>query len=269
MNEERVVLQVKNLGVAFGNNSPAVISGCDLTLFRGEILGLVGESGSGKTLLAKTVLRLEKTAVITSGDIVVEDESIIHYTEKAMRQLRGSSISMAMQDPTEAFDPLFSVGTQLFEAFSIGKSMVKGSVDRKKIKEYIIDLFTEAGIDAPHARYRQYPHQWSKGMLQRAQLLMTMAQKPKIAILDEVISALDPTIALQILDLIRRMRRKFGSSIIFITHNLGAAKEICDRIAVINRGTVIEVGNAEDIFSKPQKEYTEKLVSNTMGNNYK
>ena len=268
MIEEHVVLQVKNLGVAFGNNSPAVISGLDLTLFRGEILGLVGESGSGKTLLAKTVLRLDKNAVITSGDIVVEGESIVQCSEKTMRQLRGSSISMAMQDPAEAFDPLFTVGTQLFEALSVGEVMVKGAVDRKRIREQIINLFAEAGIDAPHARYRQYPHQWSKGMLQRAQLLMTMAQKPKIAILDEVISALDPTIALQILDLIRRMRRKFGSSILFITHNLGAAKEICDRIAVINGGTVIEVGNAEDIFSKPQKEYTGQLVSMYRGNDY-
>ena len=267
MNEARVVLQVKNLGVAFTTNRLNVISGLDLTLFRGEILGLVGESGSGKTLLAKTLLRLEKTAVITSGDMMVEGESIVHYTEKTMKQIRGGIISMALQDPTDAFDPLSTVGTQLFEAFHTGE-VIMGHArrsNRKKIREHIINLFTEAGIDSPCSRYRQYPHEWSKGMLQRAQLLMTMAQKPQIAILDEVTSALDPTIALQILGLIRRMRRKSGSSIIFITHNLGAAKEICDRIAVIHRGTVIEVNNTEDIFRKPENDFTRQLVSLSMG----
>ena len=255
------VLQVRNLVVEFpmGTQETTILRSIDLTLRRGEILGLVGESGCGKSLLARTLIRLEAPARIVSGSILLEGRELTASTQKEMLPLRGKKITLVLQNPEGAMDPLFTMGYQLREVLL---SQVAAPSERGRMGFTTIEkLLGTVGIAAPRERCRQYPHEWSRGMLQRGQLVMAFLTTPAVMILDEITSALDPTVCLQILDAVSRLKAASSTAILLITHDLFLASEICDRVAVMQAGRIVETGTVQEIFGRPVHPYTRALVS--------
>ena len=252
------LLVVKDLSAAFPGTSDGsmVLRGISLSLNRGEILGIVGESGSGKTVFSKCLIRLESPAKIISGSILFDNQELTAKTEKELRLIRGKRIALVMQNPKAAMDPVFTMGSQFDEVISLNK------LSKKKKNDIIYNLLKNVGIASPKERCRQYPHEWSRGMLQRAQLVMAFSTSPELLILDEITSALDPTICLQILDLIIRFKNEHHAGIILITHDLFIASKICNRLAVMHKGLIVETGTVREIFDKPVHPYTRLLVSN-------
>ncbi|MDH4316996.1 MAG: ABC transporter ATP-binding protein, partial [Desulfobulbaceae bacterium] len=236
-----------------------MLNGTSFSLYRGEILGLVGESGCGKSLLARTLVRLESPARIVSGTIKLDGREIsTPQRQKEMRKYRGRKISLVLQNPKSAMDSVFTVGRHFKDVFSIrhGLTNYTDKTNKKSIQYEINKLLQAVGISSPEERSRQYPHQWSRGMLQRAQLQMTFVTMPDVIILDEVTSALDPTVTMQTLCVIRQLTENKDSAIIFITHDLSVALEICDRIAVMEKGRIVESGPAREIILTPSNSYT-------------
>jgi ABC-type dipeptide/oligopeptide/nickel transport system ATPase component len=256
-----VILRVHDLTVDFPSKTQTVnvLKGIDLSLKRGEILGLVGESGCGKSLFARCLLRLESPAVIRRGTLLLDGMSLTDRTPKQMQAIRGRKITMAFQNPESALDPVFTMGYQLREVLPRrggGRRRQRSAVDTQ-----IEELLGRVGIASPRQRCRQYPHEWSRGMLQRGQLAMAFLTGPEVLILDEITSALDPTVCLQVLDVVRRLRKKHGTAIILITHDLRLASQICDRVAVMQAGRIVETGEVGDIFQRPVHPYTRLLVA--------
>ena len=253
------LLVVKDLKADFPSspNASMVLRGISLSLNPGEILGIVGESGSGKTVFSKCLIRLESPAKIISGSILFDNQELTAKTEKELRLIRGKRIALVMQNPKSAMDPVFTMGSQFDEVISLNK------LSKKKKNDIIYNLLKNVGIASPKERCRQYPHEWSRGMLQRAQLVMAFSTSPELLILDEVTSALDPTICLQILDLIVRFKNEHHAGIILITHDLSIASKICNRVAVMHKGLIVESGTVRKIFDKPVHPYTKLLVSSS------
>ncbi len=256
------ILRVRDLTVDFPARSGwrKVLKGIDLSLARGEILGLVGASGCGKSLFARCLLRFEAPAVIRSGAILLDGMPLTDKTPEQMRDFRGRKITLAFQNPESALDPVFTMGYQLKEVLHYREG--SGRRQRKKVVAQIEELLGRVGIASPRRRCRQYPHEWSRGMLQRGQVAMAFATRPEVMILDEITSALDPTVCLQVLDAVRRLRKKHDTAIILITHDLMLASTICDRVAVMHGGQIVETGAVEEIFHSPAHPYTRSLVSN-------
>ncbi len=254
---DKNLLVVKNLKADFPGslNASRVLRGISLSLDHDEILGIVGESGSGKTVFSKCLIRLESPAKIISGSILFDNQELTAKTEKELRLIRGKRIALVMQNPKAAMDPVFTMGSQFDEVISLN------NFSKKKKRKIIYNLLKNAGIASPKERCRQYPHEWSRGMLQRAQLVMAFSASPELLILDEVTSALDPTICLQILNLIVHFKHKHHAGIILITHDLSIASKICDRLAVMHQGLIVESGTVGEIFDKPVHPYTKLLVS--------
>ena len=353
------LLEVEDLIVDFpaGAAVSRVLQGVRLSLHRGEVLGLVGESGSGKSVLARTLVRLESPAKIVYGSIMLDGRELTDAGQKDLDRIRGKEISLVLQNPKSAMDPVFTVGGQFREVVStlaftgedfresptpnplpkhvgqasspsaerLGKKSgflttsqrflhllnrqrcrqarlrperdgsrirepggtsfpreTNGKVPpvndyvsilscarrkgwKKRILKEIYDLLLSVGIASPEERCRQYPHQWSRGMLQRAQLLMGFLTTPKVVILDEVTSALDPTVTVQILHLIRALKERHKTGIIFITHDLSVASELCDNLAVMRKGAIVESGATSDILHRPSHPYTKQLVAGMFG----
>ncbi len=260
------ILSVKNLKVEIPNGAHPVevLRGIDLTLGRGEILGLVGESGAGKSMLARTLVRLEAPAMLTGGEILLEDRDLARMTEKEISGLRGGKISMVPQNPMAAMDPLFSLKSHFREVFTsrVNRNGGNGySSGQRSFLEKTVSFLKTVGIASPRERCRQYPHQWSRGMLQRGQLVMAFLSSPSVLIMDEVTSALDPTVCLQILDAIARLREEQGTAILLITHDLFIAAEICDRLAVIQSGRIVETGPVPELLDNSANPYTRSLMA--------
>nr|WP_321398794.1 ABC transporter ATP-binding protein [uncultured Desulfobacter sp.] len=226
----------------------------NFTLGRGEIHGLVGESGCGKSLFARTLVRLEAPARIVSGTIFLDNTRVSGLWPRAFAPFRGKKISLVLQDPASAMDPVFTMASQFKDALSI---LPKSEQSMARVYQ----LLNEVGIPSPEQRCRQYPHEWSRGMLQRGQLVMTLLGNPGIMILDEVTSALDPTIALQILELISRLRQIRNTAFILITHDLAMAAHICDTISVLHQGSIIETNDVKALFNHPRHAYTKEFIS--------
>ena len=228
----------------------------DFSLCQGEIHGLVGESGCGKSLLARSLVRLETPARIVSGAILIQGIDVADKGPRALDPFRGKRISLVLQNPASAMDPVFTLASQFRDALSV-LPRPERSMDR------VYRLLEEVGIAAPASRCRQYPHQWSRGMLQRAQLVMALLSNPESMILDEVTSALDPTIALQLIGLIGRFRQTRRTAFILITHDLAMAAHVCDRISVMHRGTILETQAVNRLFNKPIHPYTRRFITDT------
>lgn len=252
------LLEIKNLVIQYVSDGKVVeaVNGVDLTLNRGETLGLVGETGAGKTTLAKGILRIipNPPGKIVNGEILFEGENLLEKTNNQMRDIRGNKISMIFQDPMTALNPVITVGEQIAEVIRLHQDLSK-----KQAAEKAKEMLETVGI--PSIRYDEYPHQFSGGMKQRVIIAIALACNPTLLIADEPTTALDVTIQAQVLDLMKKLKHEMGTSMILITHDFGVVAEICDKVAVMYAGEIIESGTAEDIFNNRSHPYTKGLFN--------
>ena len=254
-----VLLGVRGLAIAYPTPSGdliEVVKGVDLDIARGEVLGLVGESGSGKSQTAFATLGvLPNEAVITGGSILFEGRELIGLSDAQMRPLRGKAIAYIPQEPMSNLDPSYRVGSQLVE----GVRSALG-ISKKEAKSRVLALLERCGIADPARTFDSYPHQISGGMAQRVLIAGAVASRPKLLIADEPTTALDVTVQAEILDLLRDLQSELDMAVLIVTHNFGVVADLCDRIAVMRQGRIVETGLAAQIFGDPQHEYTRTLL---------
>ena len=254
------ILQIENLKTSFmtSNGEVQAVRGVSFSVGKGEIVGLVGESGSGKSVTSMSILKLlADTARIKEGKILFEGEDLTHYSKAQMRKIRGGKISMIFQDPMSSLNPLIPVGKQVAEM--IREHHPEKS--KEEIKKEVLELFARVRIPEPEKRYKSFPHEFSGGMRQRVMIAMALANRPELLIADEPTTALDVTIQDQILKQLRELKKEYGTSIIFITHDLGVVAELCDRVVVLYGGLVMEEASIFDIFEHPSHPYTLGLLA--------
>lgn len=258
--KESFVLEVKDLRTHIFNKNSIVkaVDGVSFNLSQGETLGIVGESGCGKTMTALSLLRLvpQPAGRIVSGEILLNGQDILTISEKEMRELLGRQISMILQDPQTSLNPVFTIGDQITEAISI---IEKDS--KKNLFDKAVNALRKVNVAAPDSRMNDYPHQMSGGMKQRVVGAISMSGEPGVIIADEPTTALDVTIQLQYLRLLKEIQAETGLSIIFITHDFGVVARMCDRVAVMYAGRIIESGAVRDIFDAPSHPYTKALIA--------
>lgn len=253
------VLQVKNLQISFKTQQGILkaVRGVGFDLHKGETLAIVGESGSGKSVTAKAVMGLlAGNSIHDGGTIMFEGQDIMMLNEREIHKIRGSKISMIFQDPMSSLNPISRVGRQITETL-----ILKLKMPKSKAKKRAIELMSEVGIPDPEKRYYQYPFQFSGGMRQRIVIAIALANDAKVLICDEPTTALDVTIQAQILELINRIKKERGLSIIFITHDLGVVANIADRVAVMYAGKIVEYGTVDEIFYNSKHPYTWALLA--------
>jgi oligopeptide/dipeptide ABC transporter ATP-binding protein len=255
------VLEVRDLHTHFFLRRGVVkaVDGVSFSLRRGEVLGLVGESGCGKSLTALSLMRLlpKGGARTIKGEVLLGGENILQRTPSEMREIRGRRISMVLQDPQTSLNPVFSIGDQLREAI---ERRLKGASLSEIMKEAVAAL-RRVEIAAPEQRIGQYPHQMSGGMKQRVVGAIAISGEPEVLIADEPTTALDVTIQLQYLKLLKRLQAENGMAILFITHDFGVVGRMCDRVAVMYAGRIVECGPVKQIFEAPQHPYTRALIA--------
>ena len=253
------IIEINNLRTYF-NTEDGVVKAVDdlsLTIMPGHTLGVVGESGSGKSVTSLTIMKLlAATAEINTGSVMFLGQDIVHMSEKHMRKLRGSEISMIFQEPMSSLNPVHKVGNQVMEVI-----LEHQDVSKSEARQRTIELFDEVGIPDPDQRISYFPHQMSGGQKQRVMIAMALACNPKLLIADEPTTALDVTIQKQILDLIRELRDQRQMAVLFITHDLGDIAEIADDVMVMYKGKVVEQGKVLDIYENPQHPYTKGLLN--------
>lgn len=258
--ENKVILSVKDLEVQFKlrGQTLTAIRGASIDLYEGETLAIVGESGSGKSVFTKCFIgMLDKNGSVTHGSISYDGKDLAAYTtEKQWRTIRGKKISMVMQDPMTALNPLRKIGSQIQEAIELNQGL-KGPAARAEA----IRMLEAVGIPDPEKRYEQYPHEFSGGMRQRVVIAIAVACRPQILICDEPTTALDVTVQAQILELIRKLQKELNMTIIYITHDLGVVANVADRVAVMYAGQIVEVGLADEIFHDAWHPYAWALLS--------
>ncbi|MES2565081.1 MAG: ABC transporter ATP-binding protein, partial [Pseudomonadota bacterium] len=233
-------LEVKDLSIAFG--SRRVVDHATFSIATGERMALVGESGSGKTVTALSLLRLIETAQLT-GEILFEGRSVLTMDVAQLHALRGRDIAVIFQEPMTALNPVFTVGDQIAESLQLHKG-----IERDAARQGAIEAMRRVGIEEPERRARSYPHQLSGGQRQRAMIAMALACDPKLLIADEPTTALDASIRMQILELLDRLRAEAGMSLLLITHDLNLVSRYSDRVAVMERGVIVEQGSTADIL---------------------
>ena len=253
------LLELKNLKTFFATKRGTVkaVNGVSYSLDAGKVLGVVGESGSGKSVFTKTFMGLlDNNGWIDNGHIYYHDYDLTTFKkEKDWTKIRGQRIAMVFQDPMTSLNPLKTVGKQIQEAFTL-----HNKVSKAEAKARTLELLADVGIPEPEKRYKQYPHEFSGGMRQRVVIAIAMACNPRILICDEPTTALDVTIQAQILELMMELKDKLGMAIIMITHDLGIVASMCDRIAVMYAGRIVETGTCDEIFYHPKHEYTKGLL---------
>jgi oligopeptide/dipeptide ABC transporter ATP-binding protein len=253
------LLSIENLNVRFTTQEGVALAVRDLSfgVGTGEALGLVGESGCGKSVTALALMRLipDPPGQILGGKVFFDDRDIMSLPDKAVRDLRGNEIAMIFQEPMTSLNPIHTCGDQIMEPLILHKGLGK-----KEARARALELLTITGIPSPSRRLGEYPHQLSGGMRQRVMIAMALACKPKLLIADEPTTALDVTIQAQILELMKELRRETGSAIILITHDLGIISEMCDRVAVMYAGQVVETCLVDELFKGPLHPYSEALL---------
>ena len=253
------LLEVKNLSVSFFSSMGEICAVRDVSfsLKRGEVLAIVGESGCGKSALCKSIMKLlPEHAKIMSGSIFVNGADITAYRERDMQRLRGKLFSMIFQDPMTSLNPTMSVGMQIGEAVRVYQPKLSSS----ELQERVLELLELVEIDRPKERLKQYPYHLSGGQRQRVVMAIALAGNPEILFADEPTTALDVTIQAQILELMMELKNKLGMAIIMITHDLGVVASMCERIAVMYAGKVVEYGTTDNIFYNPRHQYTKGLI---------
>jgi peptide/nickel transport system ATP-binding protein len=255
---ERPLLEVRGLKTSFRTRDGIVqaVSGIDFYVDRGEIMGIVGESGCGKSVTSLSIMRLlSSNGRIDAGEIEFDGQNLLTVPADEMRRIRGERISMIFQQPTSSLNPVWDVGTQIEEVLRIHRGL-KG----KAAEARTLDLLKMVGIPDPARRLKAYPHEMSGGMAQRIMIAMALACEPELLIADEPTTALDVTIQAQILDLMRNLRDETGTAIVLITHDLGVVAEMCDRVAVMYAGEIVEQTDVVSLFREPLHPYTRGLI---------
>ncbi len=250
------ILEIHNLHVHYRTDIGVAraVNGISITLAKGESLGLVGETGAGKTTTALAIMQLvpDPPGVIEEGEIFFKGKNVIYNSEKENQKMRGDGISMISQDPMTALNPVMTVGEQLMEVILQHKK-----VSKKEAEEMAKELMETVGVKAD--RFRDFPHQFSGGMKQRVIIAMALLCKPEILIADEPTTALDVTIQAQVLELIQSLIKQYDMSMLLITHDLGVVGEVCDRVAIMYAGQIVEEGSVLDVYTAPQHPYTQGL----------
>jgi peptide/nickel transport system ATP-binding protein len=272
MNNNDVLLEIKDLKISFPLDEGFIraVEGVNLTVRRGEVLGVVGESGCGKTVTAQSILRIipspgridsgqilfrpTDAPASTTGDGVI-DIAKVNPTGRQIREIRGKNIAMIFQEPMSSFSPVHTIGSQIMEAI-----LLHQPVTPEQARQKTIELLRLVGISGAEQRVDSYPHQFSGGMRQRAMIAMALSCNPSLLIADEPTTALDVTIQAQILDLMRGLQKRLGMAVMFITHNLGVIAQIADTVAIMYLGQVVEYGPVREILRNPKHPYTVDLL---------
>ncbi len=252
-----MLLKVRDLRVYYDTVAGVVkaVDGVSLSVERGEIVGLAGESGSGKTTMARAIMRLlPSNARIVSGEIVLDGVDVLSLSESELKDFRWKKVSMVFQGAMNALNPVLRVGEQIAEVL-----VEKAGYDKRRAWSRVEELFKLVGIDP--SRTRDYPHEFSGGMRQRAVIAMAIALNPDLVIADEPVTALDVVVQSKILDLLKRLRDELGISVLLITHDLSVIAEACDRTAIMYAGRIVEYGSTEEVFEEPLHPYTRALIS--------
>lgn len=264
LNENNVFLSVRDLNVIYTSNKKIVhaVNGVSFDMKKGETLGLVGETGAGKTTIARSILRIlpNPPAKVLGGEILLDGKDLMMCSEKEMLKVRGEKVAMIFQDPMTALNPLVPIGDQIVEGIKLHNNCSEAEA-RQKAKE----LLEMVGIHSE--RIKEYPFEFSGGMKQRVVIAMALACEPELLLADEPTTALDVTIQAQVLELINKLKMKYGTSMILITHNLGVVAQTCDYVAVVYAGKIIEYGNKKDIFIDYGHPYTHGLFASLPGFN--
>jgi oligopeptide/dipeptide ABC transporter ATP-binding protein len=252
------VLNIKNLKVSFKTDKGSLkaVDNLNLTINSKEIVGLVGESGCGKTITSLSALNLLPSSAIIGGEIFWKNNDVFKMSSSELRAIRGAQISMIFQNPVASLNPVFTVGKQVMDVIRL-----HNNVSKEKAREETLRLFDLVRIPDAESRIDDYPHQFSGGMCQRIMIAMAISVKPDLLIADEPTASLDVTIQAQIIELLMDLKKKLGMSILVISHDLGVISNMCDRIAIMYLGRVVEEGKTEDVFSKTKHPYTKALLN--------
>jgi len=254
-----ILLKVENLQTHFFTPEGVIraVDGISFDLSAGETLGLVGESGSGKTVTALSILRLvPPPGRIVEGKIEFAGQDLLKLTPSELRKIRGNRIAMVFQEPMSALNPVLTVGSQVLESVRLHQK-----VSRWEGRDKTVELFKLVGIPSPEIRFKAYPHQLSGGMRQRVMLAMALAGKPDLLLADEPTTALDVTIQAQVLDLLDKLKKNLGMSVLFITHDLGIIAEHADRVAICYAGKIVELAPVRELFARPAHPYSQGLIN--------
>ena len=261
------ILEVQGLTASFpSNDGPAarVLDGVDFSVEQGEILGIVGESGSGKTMTALSVLQLLPPACrVDAGQVLFRGNGLLTLGNRQMNQIRGQEISMIFQNPRSSLNPLYRVEKTLMQVLRTHRGL-KG----EPAKHRSLELLRDAGLSDPERIMRRYPHELSGGMAQRVMIAFALASEPKLLIADEPTTALDVTVQLQVIELLAKLRREHGLTLLLITHNLSVVAEVCDRVMVMYLGRIVEHGTVLEIFDHPRHPYTIGLLGSAAGDRH-
>lgn len=252
------IISIKDLTISYESREIGVckaVNHFSLDIRKGETIGLVGETGAGKTTVALEVLRLLQSppAKIKSGEILYEGKNVLKFSRSEMREFRGKKVSMIFQDPMTALNPIETIGDQVAEVIRI-----HNKADHREAVKRAAEMLETVGISAD--RFYEYPHQFSGGMKQRVIIAIALACSPQLLLADEPTTALDVTIQAQVLDMMNELKEKAGTSVLLITHDLGVVAKMCDRVAIMYAGEIVELGTAEQIFDKTAHPYTQGLL---------
>lgn len=264
------MLKVENLSIHFEDRSEReeVVKNVSFAVENGDILGIVGESGSGKTMTALTIAGLlKKHAVLDGGRVWLDDTDLLGLSEKEMRRVQGNEISMIFQEPMTALNPTMRIGKQVEEALLLHSRRSRRDrggrlrMERREQRELALRALEEVELEHPEQLYKKYPHELSGGMRQRVMIAAAIVCRPKLLIADEPTTALDVGTQESILQLLKKLNRKYGMCILFISHNLWVVNTLCRRVLVMKDGQVVEEGDCAEIFENPQSEYTRELIA--------
>ena len=251
------MLEIRDLHVKFHVRSREAVAGVSLTIQDGEILGLVGESGSGKSVTAMSVAGLlPRRQCDYSGQVLLDGVDLLHAPRAELRKVQGKDIGVVFQEPQSCMDPLMKIGSQVEEVLSLHTHM-----DRAERRKLALEALAAVELPDPEAVYEKYPHQLSGGMGPRAMIAAALVARPKLLLLDEPTTALDVTIQAQILELLKKLNRETGMSMLFISHNLAVVRKLCARVAVMQRGVLVEEGDTDQVFLHPREDYTKRLIA--------